>query len=216
MAKPRILGFYSFKLLPALMTRKGSVTQQLQWRSFRALKNLTRSIGGNRFAIGVKYTPWKFSTDVMPIEQNMSSPPTTESSAIEKYPSHEAGVSRKKRPGSGGIVIMVVGAVMTVIGAAVFIALGTRRSPKQTLNSISSLQSLPISAPQGSLAAQYDSPDSSSSDSPPLISSWQLPPAATMTLKMSKRRSFFKKCKIPICAKLYTVAELQLATSQSR
>lgn len=70
---------------------------------------------------------------------------------------------------------------------------------------------LPVTT--GPLAAQYDSPDSSSSDSPPLISSWQLPPAPTMTLKMSKRRSFSKKCKIPICAKHYTVAELQLATS---
>ncbi|KAK4373022.1 hypothetical protein RND71_008406 [Anisodus tanguticus] len=179
--------------------------------SFQNINSLW--IAGNRFDIGVNYAPWKFPTDVMPNEQNMSSPPTTESSAIEKYPSNEAGDNRKKRPGSGGIVIMVVGAVITVVGAAVFIALQTLRSRKQTLDSISSLQSLPISAPQGSLAAQYDSPDSSSSDSPSLISSWQLPSAPTMALKMSKRRSFSKNCKIPICAKLYTVAELQLATS---
>ncbi|CAN4114581.1 unnamed protein product [Withania somnifera] len=183
--------------------------------SFQNINSLW--IGGNRFRIGVNYPPWKFPTDVMPNEQNISSPPTTESSAIEKYPSHEAGDNRKERPGSGGIVIMVVGAVMTVIGAAAFIAVRTHRSQKQTLDSVrgslSSLQSLPICASQGSLAAQYDSPDSSSSDSPPLISSWQLPPAPTMTLKMSKRRSFSKKCKIPICAKLYTVAELQLATN---
>ncbi|XP_060210374.1 protein STRUBBELIG-RECEPTOR FAMILY 2 isoform X1 [Lycium barbarum] len=183
--------------------------------SFQNINSLW--IGGNQFHVGESYPPWKFPTDVMPNEQNMSSPPTTESSAIEKYPSHESGNNRKKRPGSGGIVIMVIGAVLTVIGAAVFIAIRTHRSRKQTLDSlegsISSLQSLPISAPQGSLAAQYDSPDSSSSDSPPLISPWQLPPAPTMTLKMSKRRSFSRKCKIPICAKLYTVAELQLATS---
>lgn len=110
-------------------------------------------IGGNQFRIGVNYPPWKFPTDVMPNEQNISSPPTTESSAIEKYPSHESGDNRKKRPGSGGIVIMVVGAVMTVIGAAVFVAVRTHRSTKQTLDSIggslSSLQSLPISASQG-------------------------------------------------------------------
>ncbi|XP_055801592.1 protein STRUBBELIG-RECEPTOR FAMILY 2 isoform X2 [Solanum dulcamara] len=181
--------------------------------SFQNINSLW--IGGNQFLTGVNYPPWKFPTDVMPNEQNISSPPTTESSAIEKYPSHEAGENRKKRPGSGGIVIMVVGAVMTVIGAAVFIAVRTHQSPKQTLDSIggslSSLQSLPISASQGSLVAEFDRPDSS--DSPPLISSWQLPPAPTMTLKMSNRRSFSKKCKIPICAKLYTVAELQLATS---
>nr|XP_016470054.1 PREDICTED: protein STRUBBELIG-RECEPTOR FAMILY 2-like [Nicotiana tabacum] len=184
--------------------------------SFQNINNLW--IGGNRFhSGGADYLPWKFPTDVMP---NISSPPTTKSSAIEKYPSHETGDNRKKRPGSGGIVIMVVGAVLTVFGAAVYITFRIRRSQKQTLDSIrgsiSSLQSLPISAPQvttGPLAAQYDSPDSSSSDSPPLISSWQLPPAPTMTLKMSKRRSFSKKCKIPICAKHYTVAELQLATS---
>ncbi|MCD9644491.1 hypothetical protein HAX54_032715 [Datura stramonium] len=183
--------------------------------SFQNINSLW--IGGNRFRIGVNYPPWKFPVDVMPNEQNISSPPTTESSAIEKYPSHEARDSRNKRPGSGGIVIMVVGAVITVIGAAVFIAVRTHRSRKQTLDSVrgslSSLQSLPIRAQQGSLAAQYDSPDSFSSDSPPLISSWKLPPAPTMTLKMSKRRSFSKKCKIPICAKLYTMAELQLATS---
>ncbi|KAJ8564480.1 hypothetical protein K7X08_000940 [Anisodus acutangulus] len=128
--------------------------------SFQNINSLW--IAGNRFDIGVNYAPWKFPTDVMPNEQNMSSPPTTESSAIEKYPSNEAGDNRKKRPGSGGIVIMVVGAVITVVGAAVFISLRTLRSRKQTLDSISSLQSLPISAPQGSLAAQYDSPDSSS------------------------------------------------------
>ncbi|KAL3373034.1 hypothetical protein AABB24_005174 [Solanum stoloniferum] len=183
--------------------------------SFQNINSLW--IGGNQFRIGVNYPPWKFPTDVMPNEQNISSPPTTESSAIEKYPSHESGYNRKKRPGSGGIVIMVVGAVMTVIGAAVFIAVRTHRSTKQTLDSIggslSSLQSLPISASQGSLVAEYDRPDSSSSDSPPLISSWQLPPAPTMTIKMSNRRSFSKKCKIPICAKLYAVADLQLATS---
>ncbi|PHT52921.1 Protein STRUBBELIG-RECEPTOR FAMILY 2 [Capsicum baccatum] len=183
--------------------------------SFQNINSLW--IGGNRFRIGVNYPPWKFPIDVMPNEQNISSPPTTESSVIEKYPSHEAGYNRKERPGSGGIVIMVVGAVMTVIGAAVFIAVRTHRSRKQTLDSLrgslSSLQSLPISASQGSLDAQYNSPDSSCSNSPPLISSWQLPPAPTMTLKMSNRRSFSKKCKIPICAKVYTVAELQLATN---
>lgn len=110
-------------------------------------------IGGNRFhSGGADYLPWKFPTDVMP---NISSPPTTESSAVEKYPSHETGDNRKKRPGSGGIVIMVVGAVLTVFGAAVFITFRIRRSQKQTLDSIrgsiSSLQSLPISAPQGQI-----------------------------------------------------------------
>ncbi|XP_060178512.1 uncharacterized protein LOC132608785 [Lycium barbarum] len=96
-------------------------------------------------------------------------------------------------------LIMRVGAALAVIGAAVFIAVWTHQSP--------------ISAPQGALAAQYDTLDSSCSDSPPLIFSWQLPPAPTMTLKMSKGRSFSNKFKIPIRAKLYTVAELQLATS---
>ncbi|MCD9641701.1 hypothetical protein HAX54_028089 [Datura stramonium] len=38
-----------------------------------------------------------------------------------------------------------------------------------------------------------------------------MPPAPTMTLKMSKK--FLEVQKIPICAKLYTMAELQLATS---
>lgn len=108
-------------------------------------------IGGNQFRTGVNYPPWKFPTDVTPNEQNISSPPTTESSAIEKYPSHEARDNTKKKPGSGGIVIMVVGAVMTVIGAAVFFAVRTHQSRKQTLGSLSSLQSLPISASQGQI-----------------------------------------------------------------
>ncbi|MCD9641702.1 hypothetical protein HAX54_028090 [Datura stramonium] len=69
-----------------------------------------------------KLSSTNFLLMLYPMSKNISSPPTTESSAIEKYPSHEARDSRNKRPGSGGIVIMVVGAVITVIGAAVFIA----------------------------------------------------------------------------------------------
>ncbi|KAH0641742.1 hypothetical protein KY290_033352 [Solanum tuberosum] len=84
---------------------------------------------------------------------------------------------------------MKIGSLTTVTGEQELIRDWTR---KQTLDSMSSLQSLLISASQGSLAAQYDSLHFASSS---LIFSWQ----------MSKITSF--NCKIiPVCAKLYIVA----------
>lgn len=68
-----------------------------------------------------------------------------------------------------------------------------------------------FSAECSSTAAEC-SPHLALINSPPGIRPWHLPPVRTKAFKVY-RRSFPKNTIIPICAKLYSVAELQVATS---
>lgn len=85
----------------------------------------------------------------MPIEQNISTPPTTQSSAVENYPPHKESGHKKKRLGSGGIAFMVGGGTLVATCAALAIAISINRSRaqkhKMLEDSNRSLCSLPVS-----------------------------------------------------------------------
>ncbi|KAK3023430.1 hypothetical protein RJ639_042674 [Escallonia herrerae] len=183
---------------------------------FQVIHNLW--IGGNIFDKGGNYPPWTFPLDTIPNEQNISSPPSTVSSAIASYPSHKVRRKKKKGLGPGGVACMVGGATLVATCAALFIVVRVHQARAKKLRSVenseSSRQSLPMSTARAySSTVPEESPAISIRNSPPLIAPSQLPPLRTKIVRVSRRRSFSRKCRIPIGAKLYTVAELQLATN---
>ncbi|KAK3026793.1 hypothetical protein RJ639_040271 [Escallonia herrerae] len=206
-------------------------------KQFQVIHNLW--IGGNIFDKGGNYPPWTFPLDTIPNEQNISSPPSTVSSAIESYPSRKVHRKKKKGLGPGGVACMVGGATLVATCAALFIVVRVHQARAKKLRSVenseSLRQSLPMSTARGekistvrlcvplmlfinlivaySSAVPEESPAISIRNSPPLIAPSQLPPLCTKIVRVSRRRSFSRKCRIPIGAKLYTVAELQLATN---
>lgn len=125
------------------------------WLHNSTYKYLYR-IGGNRFDKGINYPSWNFPLENIPNEQNTSitSPPSTESSAIESYPSsHKEGEKKKKEMGPGGIALMICGGTLVAFCAALVIVIHIHRSRalklKRLENSEASRYSLPISTARG-------------------------------------------------------------------
>ncbi|KAK4485379.1 hypothetical protein RD792_008018 [Penstemon davidsonii] len=184
---------------------------------FQAIHNLW--IGGNKFDKITNYPPWSFPSEIMPVNQNITSPPATNLSAFESHPSQSKGVHKKKRPHTGGIVLLVSGLTLIVACGAIAVVVHRHRARKRILQSFNSsegsMKSLPISTVQGidfsSMTAE-DSPHISAISTSPMITPSRLPPIRTRTMKTSRRKSF-SKSKMPINAKAYTVAELQIATN---
>ncbi|KAG9134764.1 hypothetical protein Leryth_001065 [Lithospermum erythrorhizon] len=171
-------------------------------------------IGGNHFDTAANYTPWTFPSDVVPDEQNMHSPPTSESNAIAKYPSHDSDKHKKRRISPAGITCTVGGVLMATC-AALFAVIRIHRSQKSKLRSLESYEnSLEVcTARDYPTKPLEDIPYLSSLNSPSTIAPWHLPPIQTRTMKVTKRSSFSRKPKIPISAKCYTEADIQLATN---
>ncbi|KAK9290476.1 hypothetical protein L1049_008646 [Liquidambar formosana] len=178
-------------------------------------------IGGNRFQVGANYPPWDFPLETVPTEQNFSSPPTTQSSAIENYPHLEEVGHKKKRMGLGGIAFMVGGGTLVVSCAALVIAIHLNRSRAQHLrrleNNDSSSPSLPINTVRDCAAAAATAPEECpqilSLSLSPALTPVRMPPARHIRGSGTRRRSFSKKCRIPGRVKIYTAAELQGATN---
>ncbi|KAA8517003.1 hypothetical protein F0562_017179 [Nyssa sinensis] len=183
---------------------------------FRSIFNLW--IGGNRFQVGENYPPWDFPLETVPSERNISSPPTTESNAIKSYPSPKVSGHKKKKLGPGGIACMVGGGTLVATCAALIIVIRINRYRAQKRRSMDlsegSRNSLPLSTTREfSSGPPEESPQILPISSPPVVAPRQMPPNRIRTDKMYRRRSFSKKYKIPISARLYTVAELQSATN---
>ncbi|GKV25799.1 hypothetical protein SLEP1_g35189 [Rubroshorea leprosula] len=178
---------------------------------FRSIPNLW--IWGNKFDIASNYPPWTFPLVNVPILQNISGPPSTQSSAIEDYPSPEVSGANKKRLSPGAIGSTVSGVILVVTGAALLFAIHIKRSRAQRLNSLDStgnrLHSLPDNAARDE-ALQF----SSISPSSALATRHILPVQPTGPDKMCKRRkSLVKQHNMTRIANAYTLAELQLATN---
>ncbi|XP_075639552.1 protein STRUBBELIG-RECEPTOR FAMILY 2 [Castanea sativa] len=186
-------------------------------KHFQTIPNLW--IGGNRFHVGDNSPPWDFPLETVPIEQNISTPPTTQSSAVENYPPHKESGHKKKKLGPGGIAFMVGGGTLVATCAALAIAISINRSRaqkhKMLENSNRSLCSLPVSTTARDYStAPEESPTILTLRTPPIRSPRRIPPINhTRIEKTSRRKSFSKKCGIPARTKIYTVAELQLATN---
>ncbi|KAK6232275.1 hypothetical protein SCA6_002348 [Theobroma cacao] len=114
---------------------------------FQSIPNLW--IWGNRFDVAAIYPPWNFPLNSVPREKNISSPPTTEQSAVVDYLSPEVSEEKKKSLSPVGIACVVVGVALMALCAALFFAFHVNRSHAKRLKSLdssnSTLHSLPIS-----------------------------------------------------------------------
>ncbi|GLT96151.1 hypothetical protein SLE2022_137960 [Rubroshorea leprosula] len=187
-------------------------------QQFRSIPNLW--IWGNMFHIGSNYPPWTFPLDNVPTVQNISSPPSTQSSAVVAYPSLEVSAPNRKRLSLGAIGSTVAGVVLVVTGVVLLFAIHIKRSNAQRLNSFESsgniLHSLPDNAERDfpSTAAE-ETPHFSSISPSPVLGMRNVSPAHLTGMdKMSKRgKNFAKQHSLTRIANAYTLAELQLATN---
>ncbi|KAK8279998.1 hypothetical protein V6Z11_D09G146500 [Gossypium hirsutum] len=186
-------------------------------RQFQSIPNLW--FWGNRFDTAAMYPPWNFPLDNVPHEQNISSPPSSQQSAMVDYPSSEASETKKKKVSPLRISYVVVGVALVAVCVAVVFAIHIKRSNAKRLRSLdssnSTLHSHPISPSIDlSTAAQTASPPFLEISSPFNLVPRRNPPVLlTNTEKTSRRKSFAGENKFAMNSKVYTVAELQLATN---
>ncbi|KAK8685668.1 hypothetical protein V6N13_041667 [Hibiscus sabdariffa] len=186
-------------------------------RQFQSIQNLW--FWGNRFDTAAMYPPWNFPLDSAPHEQNISSPPSSQQSAMVDYPSSETSERKKKKLSPLGISSVVVGAALLAICAAVFFAVHIKRSNVKKLESLDSSNSTHhshIISPSidFSTAAQTASPPFFNISSPFNLAPRQNPSVLpTNTGNAAIRKSFAGGHNFSMKSKEYTVAELQLATN---
>ncbi|KAI8562120.1 hypothetical protein RHMOL_Rhmol03G0009900 [Rhododendron molle] len=178
---------------------------------------LTDLLDGNILKAGGNDPPWDFPLLNVTVGQSVKSPPTTESSAIERNPSHKAGGHKKKGLGPGGLAFTLGGVTLMATCAALIIVIRMHRfrAKKRLRVEICgdcSNHSLPISSTIEHSSGAQESPRTSGIMYLPVLAPRRVPPNRTTKDRMS-RRSFSKKRKIPISAKVYTMAELQSATN---
>lgn len=113
-------------------------------------------IGGNQFNNnGPNYPPWNFPSDTLPNEQNFTTPPSTNLSAIERYPSHKVRGHKKKGQGAAGIVLIVGGGTLIASCAALFLLIRSQRSRREILKSLGSCEGSTRSSPISIVRGPY-------------------------------------------------------------
>ncbi|KAJ4705593.1 putative Receptor protein kinase CLAVATA1 [Melia azedarach] len=186
-------------------------------KQFQSIPNLW--FWDNKFHVDANSPPWSFPMDSLPIRRNFTAPPTSQSSAVEDYPSSEIDHKYKKGISPGGVASLVCGLALAATCAALFIAFRINRARADRCNSLESANSTPRSLPI-STAIEYPSTAPEGSPYMPAVSSpfflgpRRVPPVRSIRPEVtSRRKSISKKCKLPACVKAYNVAELQLATN---
>ncbi|GAB4851549.1 hypothetical protein Ancab_030952 [Ancistrocladus abbreviatus] len=181
---------------------------------FKTVPNLW--IGGNKFYGEANYPPWEFPFDNVPREQNITSPPTSESNAIATHPPPKVHRHKTKGLGPGGITLMVGGVAILTAFAALIMAIQinlARKKLESIVGSPISMYSVPATSIRDySSGAPDESPQILDIDSPPKMPG-RLPLSHHITQDRTSRRSLSRKFKMPPSAKLYSVAEVQLATN---
>ncbi|KAD5317539.1 hypothetical protein E3N88_17485 [Mikania micrantha] len=179
-------------------------------KQFQYIHNLW--FGGNMFD-KESSPPWDFPFNNLPDEQNITTPPSSESSAVKSYPLPESKRPKKKKMGK---TVILVGGVTLVLSCLLlfviiwFYRFGRKLRIQKCIED--SQYSLPLSiARDCSATGHVESPEMSVISSPSEIK--HIPPVRTKVVKVNRRRSFAKKSKMRIGAKLYAVAELELATN---
>ncbi|KAL9428401.1 hypothetical protein AB3S75_030402 [Citrus x aurantiifolia] len=185
-------------------------------KQFESIPNLW--FWGNKFNVDRNSPPWSFPMDSLPIRHNFSAPPTSQSSAVENYPSNDIDQKHKKGMSPGGIAFLVCGLALVATCAALFIAFRinqARAARHNSLESTSTMHSLPIStAREFSSTGPEESPRILAVSSPLFLGPRRVPPVhAIKTESTIRRKSFSKNCKLPENVTVYSVAELQLATN---
>ncbi|KAJ4883325.1 Protein STRUBBELIG-RECEPTOR FAMILY 2 [Raphanus sativus] len=170
-------------------------------------------IWGNKFHVEPNYKPWKFPLDVIPMIQNATGYPTTESSAIMNFPRPQKVIKKKKKGIGAGSTVLLVGGVALLGTFFALFTVGMSRRRAQNLaashrsnNSIA--YTLPVSTGREFSAAPEDSQQMKRVRPPPVPQLRRVPPPP----KTAGRKSFSASCQYPAYAKLFSAAELQLAT----
>ncbi|XP_027350087.1 protein STRUBBELIG-RECEPTOR FAMILY 2-like [Abrus precatorius] len=189
---------------------------------FQSILNLW--IGGNKFRAEDNSPSWTFPLDTVSVKHNASSPPTTQANAIKNYapPRLNDAPPRTKHIGRGGIAIMVGGGTLMATGMVLLVAIRLNKlqaesqSLKSSESNHGSLLSHPTSATiEVSSTALDESPQippfnsASHSELDPML----LPPLSQNNTEELSRRSFSKRGRSTGRTKIYTVAELQVATN---
>ncbi|KAF7818967.1 protein STRUBBELIG-RECEPTOR FAMILY 2 [Senna tora] len=183
---------------------------------FQFIPNLW--IGRNKFHAQDNSPPWDFPFDSVPVVHNISRPPTTQANAIENYSPRKVSGHKKSRMGPGEIAFMVGGGTLLATGVALFIAIRLNRLNAQRLKNMesshSSLQSPPTTGTiEISPTALEESPRIPPFNSASILGPRRLPPLHRNRIDDTSRRSFTKRSRFSGKTKVYTVAELQLATN---
>ncbi|KAH1060858.1 hypothetical protein GYH30_004363 [Glycine max] len=182
---------------------------------FQSIPNLW--IGGNKFHALDDSPAWAFPLDNVPIEQNTSRPPITQTNAVENYDPPKVRKQKKKRMGPGGIAFIVGAGTLLVTGFALFIAIRLNKLHRQRMEDYESNHS--------SLPTKRHIDDVSTTA---VDESLQIPPynAASLlgprrlTSQIHKRaagetsrKSFSGRDRFTGRTKVYTIAEVQLVAN---
>uniref|UniRef100_A0A0D3B020 Protein kinase domain-containing protein n=1 Tax=Brassica oleracea var. oleracea TaxID=109376 RepID=A0A0D3B020_BRAOL len=175
--------------------------------SFQSIPHLW--IWGNKFHVEPNYKPWKFPLDVIPMIQNARGYPTTQSSAIMDFPRPQKVRKKKKGLGAVSIVLLVGGLALLGTFFAVFAVRMSHHRRSQNL----------AASQRSSNSTTYSLPVSTNRDltefsvAPPVPQLRHIPPPPVRTDKTARRNSFSATCQYPAYAKLFSAAELELATN---
>ncbi|KAG2262929.1 hypothetical protein Bca4012_012635 [Brassica carinata] len=174
-------------------------------------------IWGNKFHVEPNYKPWKFPLDVIPMIQNATGYPTTQSSAIMNFPRPQKVIKKKNKGLGAGSTVLLVGGVALLGTFFALFAVGMNRRRAQNLaashrSNNSAAYTLPVSTGREFSAAPEDNPQMKRVRPPPVPQLRRGPPPPVRIEKTAGRKSFSATCQYPAYAKLFSAAELQLAT----
>ncbi|CAH2073798.1 unnamed protein product [Thlaspi arvense] len=175
-------------------------------------------IWGNKFHVEPNYKPWKFPLDVIPMIQNATGYPTTQSSAIMNFPRPQKVRKKKKKGiGAGSTVLLVGGLALLGTFFALFaVRVNHRRAQNLAAShrsNNSTAYSLPVTTGREFPVATEDGPQMKSVRPPPVPQLRHIPPPPVRVDKTARRNSFSATCQYPAYAKLFSAAELQLASN---
>ncbi|KAH6812487.1 hypothetical protein C2S51_026249 [Perilla frutescens var. frutescens] len=165
------------------------------------------------------YPPWKFPTDTIPKGQNTPAAADFENQRETNHPS-QVIVSHKRKKPNAAVIVLVIGGI-TLVAACVALTVFVHRQRfyvrkrRSSLGLAESTKSLPADTSQDYTSVSgTGSPHTSGFSSSPMITPSRLPPVRTRTLKLPKTtRKSFSKSKMGSIPRVYTIAELQIATN---
>ncbi|XP_071699430.1 protein STRUBBELIG-RECEPTOR FAMILY 2-like [Rutidosis leptorrhynchoides] len=184
-------------------------------KQFQYIHNLW--IGGNMFDIGGS-PAWDLPLDNPLEQQNITtppSPPSTESSAVESYPMTEPIKHAKKKTGTK-IAVIIVGIILFAACLILYTMHRLHKHGKKLRrpeSSDSSQHSLPVSMARDNTSTVLEESPEVSFISSPATHVKHVAPVRNKVVRVNRRRSFAMRNRMHIGAKLYTVAELELATN---
>ncbi|XP_058748571.1 protein STRUBBELIG-RECEPTOR FAMILY 2-like, partial [Vicia villosa] len=179
-------------------------------------------IGGNKFHAADNYPPLTSPVGTLSVEHNTSRPPTTNTNAIKNYapPKVREHKHKKKQFGPGGIAFIAAGGTIMATGVALLIAIRLNKLHSQSRNKNYS-ESNDISIHSHPTSASIEVSSAELDDRPlllpiniaPLLGPMKFPSLHHNNVEETSRRSYSKRGRSTRRTKIYTIAELQLATN---